>query len=1030
MRAFRLGLVLVLVATMAGPVGALPKSGAGKPKNTGPAVESVDVGTQIDVNRIGMFVTNVGSFGFDLPNSLGGVEFPRGTGKTALFAGGLWLGAKVDGETRVALAEYSQDFVPGPMVDGTFVQDNPQFRVFKVSRSDTTGYGAWMAIAVPMGAPTDSTGTLPGIIGDQTLWSVYNDADPDNHIVQVSDPLGVEVQQTTFAFDRQGPLGNTIFMKFKIINKGTNTLDSMFVSIWSDPDLGGFTDDLVGIDVPRSLGYVYNASNNDDVYGTRPPALGFDYFQGPLSDNGVDRLPVTAFVKYINGTDPTSKEQVYNYQLGLEASGEQLVNPSTGLVTTFQHSGDPVTNTGWLDTNPADRRMFLSSGPFTMAPGDTQEVVCAMIIGEGRDRLSAITGLRVNDDVAQDAFNRGFDLPTPPPQPVVTAQPLDRAVVLTWGRDSEVPDPVFGYQFEGYNVYQGATATGPWEKIATFDVANGVDVISDSVFNASTGTFVFQPVQVGTNSGLQYSITITQDAIRGGQLNNGTAYHYAVTAYNYRADPPPKFPTSLETSQQSVTVIPQRSVLGTDLSLAGADVPVQGQVVVGGATTSDVVEVSVVDPTRVTGHDYEIFYTPIVGPPPIYDGQPVPIYWNLRDVTTGEVLLSNQVNRTGNEDYEIVDGLLIKVIGANTADQLQDVRYIQVSGSGDPELAGVDWGGIAFQNGAGYAEGFHDLDNPVVFHSSLNPVTNADQFSTVEVRFAPTDTSGQQKAYRYIRDEVPPNGDAPATGRGYYYGGFVDVPFSVWDTQGDLDPGNDVQLDAFFVERRLTDAAGTPLADSLQLPTFNSTWLPDRSLLGSREYLFVARSTYTATEKAAYAVNDPFHAVSTSSPLAPLTYVAWARKNTSISRDPIDNGDMLKFIWAEPATPNDRFTFSTSAALRNDAALAKSQLGGIRVVPNPYYSHSSYEASQFARVIRFMNLPARCKVRIFTLAGQLVRTLEKDDASTSILDWDVQTQNQLPVASGIYIFQVEADGIGRQTGRLAVFMETERLNNF
>jgi hypothetical protein len=177
-------------------------------------------------------------------------------------------------------------------------------------------------------------------------------------------------------------------------------------------------------------------------------------------------------------------------------------------------------------------------------------------------------------------------------------------------------------------------------------------------------------------------------------------------------------------------------------------------------------------------------------------------------------------------------------------------------------------------------------------------------------------------------------------------------------------------------------------------------------------------------------VNDPFHAVSTSSPLAPLTYVAWARKNTSISRDPIDNGDMLKFIWAEPATPNDRFTFSTSAALRNDAALAKSQLGGIRVVPNPYYSHSSYEASQFARVIRFMNLPVRCKVRIFTLAGQLVRTLDKDDASTSILDWDVQTDNQLPVASGIYIFQVEADGIGKQTGRLAVFMETERLNNF
>jgi hypothetical protein len=59
-----------------------------------------------------------------------------------------------------------------------------------------------------------------------------------------------------------------------------------------------------------------------------------------------------------------------------------------------------------------------------------------------------------------------------------------------------------------------------------------------------------------------------------------------------------------------------------------------------------------------------------------------------------------------------------------------------------------------------------------------------------------------------------------------------------------------------------------------------------------------------------------------------------------------------------------------------------------------------------------------------------VRTLEKNDPATSILDWDVQTSNDLPVASGIYLFQVESNGIGSATGRLVVFMEKERLNNF
>jgi len=1026
---------------VAGGARALPRGAAssGQGKGKGNSVEIIDSGTKIDINRLSMFVTNVGSFANDLPNQLPGLEYPKGTGKTAIYEAGLWLGAKVSGETRTALAEYAQEFVPGPMAGGTFQPDSPDYRVFKLRRAaqpftandpDTVGYGAYMAIAVPMGAPTDSTGTLPGIVGDEFLWSVYNDADPSAHgQVVTSNPLGVEVQQSTFAFDRQGALGNTIFMQFKIINKGGNTLDSMFVSLWSDPDLGGFTDDLVGIDRPRSLGYCYNATNADQIYGTAPPAVGFDYLQGPLADNGVTRLPVTAFVKYINGTDPSSKEQVYNYMLGLDASGAPLVNPSTGLVTTFMHDGDPVTGTGWLDTNPADRRMFLSSGPFTMQPGDTQVVVCALVVGQGHDRLSSITNLRQFDDIAQDAFNRGFVLPTPPPQPVVTAQPLDRQVILTWGRDSETPDPVFGYDFEGYNVWQGATASGPWTKLATFDVVNGVEVISDSVTDVN-GQVVFTPVQIGSNSGLQYSYVVTQDAIRGGALNNGTEYHFAVTAYNYNPNPAPHDPHSLENSQIAVNVIPQRPVIGTNLATATISPPVQSQVNTGaGLPTSDVVQVTVVDPTKVTGDTYQVFYTPVVGTPPVYEGQTVNILWNLRDVTTNTVVLADQVNRTGNEDYAIVDGIEVKVIGSYLPKVLQDVTWIQGPDPGnDPELAGVDWGAPFFGRGAGYASTFTDLDSAVTFHSALNPVANVDSFSTVEIRFSPDTPAGQQNAYRYIRDEVPVTGKAPATGRGYTYGGFVTVPFSVWDTRWDLDPSNDIQLDALFVERRITAPDGTILPDSLQPATFDSTWAPNRDANGSREYLFVARTAYTSTPKPQYEVNDPFHAVSNVSPLAPLTYVAWTRR--VFRSDKYDDGDILRFIWAKPATTNDVFTFSTSSATRNDKALARSQLGGVRVVPNPYYSRSAYEASQFARVVRFMNLPAQCKVRIFTLAGQLVRTLSKDDPSSSLLNWNLLTENGLPVASGVYLYQVESNGIGQTTGRMVVFMETERLNNF
>lgn len=1046
MRAFRLSLVLVLGLVVTAPAhAALPLTRPIVPPGTkgqGPGVDTQDTGTRIDVNQISMVVTNIGSFAFDLQIGNSGLEWPRGTGNFAVFASGIWVGAKVDTavvnppgtqprDIRVALAEYAQEFVPGPMADSTFQADSPDFRMFKVNLADTTGYGEWLAIAVPMGAPITVVNgdTLPGIIGDQTLWGVYNDADPDAHGQVVnSDPLGIEIQQTTFAFDRQGALGNTVFIKYLIINKGPNTLDSTFISIWSDPDLGGFTDDLVAIDGPRSLGYCYNATNNDEIYGTRPPAVGFDYFQGPLADDGVTVLPVTAYVKYVNGTDPSSRQQVYNYQLGLEADGAPIINPTSGLPTNFMHDGDPVTNTGWIDTNPADRRLFMSSGPFTMSPGDTQEVVCAVVVGQGRDRLSSITALRIFDDTAQDAFDRNFNLAAPPPQPVVTTQALDKQILLTWGRDSEVPDLAFGYEFEGYNIYQGSTVAGPWEKLATFDVVNGVDVIVDTVFDPLSGTFVDLPVQVGTNSGVQYSLSITEDALLGGGLNNGTQYYFAVTAYNHQMTPPLGFPKSLENSQRAITVIPQKPVSGTDLSAAGVGDVSQVQVAPGPLPTSDVVEVEVVDPTRVTGHSYEVFYTPIVGPPPVYEGQPVNVYWNLRDLTAGDTLLVDQINRTGNDDYVVADGIKVKVIGSYLPDIIQDVVWVQGTGGATREMVGVDWGGRYLDRGADFAKGFADLDPPIVFDSALDPGAAVDSFGTVEVRLSRSDPA-IGKAYRYVRDEVAVTGAAPSTGRGYRYGGFVDVRFTVWDTQGDLDPLNDIQLDGFYVERQLTQADGTIEPDSVQFATRDSTWSPDRSATGGREYIFVVKSAYSPTPKLQYEVDDPFHAVSVSSPLAPMTYVVWPRRNTGNS-NLYDDGDGFRFIWSEPATPNDLFTFDTSAPVTGDVSLAQSQLDGIRVVPNPYYARSNYETDQFDRIVRFMNLPASCTIRIFTLAGQLVRTLEKNDPSTSVLNWDLETFNDLPVASGIYLFQVEAPGIGATRGRMVVFMEKERLTNF
>src|SRR6266446_6090358 len=310
----------------------------------------IDNTARMDANNLDMVVTNHGSFAYDLITGNAGLIYPKGSTKTAVFAAGPWIGAKVGGLVRVAVGEYAQEFVPGPMLNGTFQPDQPAFKSYKIERGNTTSpdYLNW---PVSQGAPLDKDGK-PLLLGDATIWSVYNDADVSQHVVQGTEPLGVEIQQTTFAFNRPGPLGNAIFLVFKIINRSNYTLDDTYFSLWSDPDLGGFTDDLVGYDMTLGMGYCYNATNSDAVYGAMPPAVGYCLLRGPIVSLSCesDTLGTTSFIKYINGTDPRTADEVYNYLQGLHADGTPIYvedNPALGT-TTFQVSGDPVTVTGWL----------------------------------------------------------------------------------------------------------------------------------------------------------------------------------------------------------------------------------------------------------------------------------------------------------------------------------------------------------------------------------------------------------------------------------------------------------------------------------------------------------------------------------------------------------------------------------------------------------------------------------------------------------------------------------------------------------
>jgi hypothetical protein len=108
----------------------------------------------------------------------------------------------------------------------------------------------------------------------------------------------------------------------------------------------------------------------------------------------------------------------------------------------------------------------------------------------------------------------------------------------------------------------------------------------------------------------------------------------------------------------------------------------------------------------------------------------------------------------------------------------------------------------------------------------------------------------------------------------------------------------------------------------------------------------------------------------------------------------------------------------------------------ILVYPNPYYANAYWDGTQERmRKIYFANLPPRCEIRIYTLAGDVVASLDHDaqtyngsginwfeqygDNRTSPQfsggehAWDLITRNDQAIATGLYLFTVEDKNTGK-----------------
>ncbi len=1050
------------------------------------------VRTLCNINNWSYWLYYDGKSGIDPAGSSGGV-YPRGTAGVIYEDGVVW-GAKVNGNIQVGGSTYRTG--TSPVLDriyrirgdwatlaisavkedaGEFFQKKSENVTDAEAQSIIDQYKKdWMDWPVAAGAPyvDDTThgqlgvydpvlddngmpdptkGDYPGIASaDQVVFYVANDADAATMLnFAGSDPMGVELQVTMWSYNQKSArLGQLMFKKYKLINTSTTTFDSMYVAQWCDPDLGNYSDDVVGCDPNLGFAFAYNGAAHDDAFddfGLAPSAVGYDFFQGPIVDGQADQdlngngvlddqdyavfnlkqvgpgkinLPMTAFLYFSAGNTEWSDPPLGNHDGTLEwynllrgfISTTDVQNPTpfthraTGEATKFPLDGDPAAGTGDLDGQganfaPADRRMGLATGPFTMAPGDEQEVVVAVLGGSGSDYLNSVVQVKETDKLAQQLYNDLFTtIPKAPPSPQVVAAPFENQIVLNWGNDLAALDRTektkfadsdsTEYDFQGYNIYQISYGIETKiVRIGTFDKVDGVTTIEQPKFLEQYGVTKTVPVQFGKDNGVQRYFVIDKNYITGGDLFPGNTYYFAVTAYNYNPDPQLLQDKTLESSMIVIPVTTQGDAPGKKVTGTAGDTP---DVTHSSGGSDGVVKTIIVDPSSTTGHEYSVFFAVDEDTNSATFGE---MLWGLKDNTTSTVILNKQPQAAsidGANDAPIADGLQIRVSGpsfgvkaivevANAGGPLTEADY---DGAGTPYGGNNVWlslsaasDGNRFYVSAGGGDGTSATAYARYARSIANLGSN-----DAEIRFT-ADTLDGKYLWWYDADV------------------YQDVRFKAYDV------GISTYSDTTDDIRLLTGG----YSGGATVGVFDFTDTDQVFGFPASDWIYLRKP---ANADGTY---DKFDADLTS---GAFTYSWWAPNSYEVLARLIfcdfggggtlpEAGTVVRFITNKPNATTDTFTF-TAPAVEQSVALEKSAAEKVTVFPNPYYAGNAQESNRFNRFVTFYHLTEKATVRIFNLGGEQVRKLEKPASNTTqFMQWDLRNGNSLPVASGIYFAHVE-----------------------
>lgn len=387
----------------------------------------------LDFNNIKAFV-NTGGLLFKRPGGPG-FEAPKGSGAHSIYAANMWIGGKDPLDTTYIAATnfgVTQDFQPGPVMDSLSYAPRYAYwnRLWKVSKNDiidhilnytSVGYvmpasiADWPgngdalygepAVVAPYvdvnlnGTYDPLNGDYPEILGRQAIYQVFND--DKVHDATGGPKMKVEIHCMVYEFESCGDsaLNNTVFVNYRVINRGLKTFHNTGFGFFTDIDLGYYSDDYMSSDVSRGMFYAFNGDPIDATtawttgYGVNLPMQGVTFLGGGYMDtDGSDNPFVLDYpsmlstggivyegqgVHYADGTidnerggmnkyisytglgaptlgmsDPDNDAQYYNYLNGKWRDGSQLMFGGNG------YPGHPG-----VSTTPTDFAYFYDTDP-------------------------------------------------------------------------------------------------------------------------------------------------------------------------------------------------------------------------------------------------------------------------------------------------------------------------------------------------------------------------------------------------------------------------------------------------------------------------------------------------------------------------------------------------------------------------------------------------------------------------------------------------------------------------------------------